>query len=99
MAKVYLVYYDNGERYEDHSLHVDKVFSSYESAKKYTVEKNAPIETYIPSLSEEEFLNVQKSGLNYYSYITYEEFLENDHYDWERNSNSGYYLHTEEVHD
>jgi hypothetical protein len=97
MAKVYLVYFDNGQDYDDHRVHVDKVFSSLESATKYSVEKNAPIQTYIPTVSREEFFNEKKLDSNYYSYNTYEEFLEEDQYDWMRESKSGYYVRTEEL--
>lgn len=39
--KVYLVWYDNGEAYEDHYYDVESVFSSMAGAEKYLDEKYA----------------------------------------------------------
>jgi len=34
-GKVFVVWYDNGEEYEDHDEWVDTVFSTYQAAEKY----------------------------------------------------------------
>ena len=38
--KVYLVWYDNGLSYEDHYVHLSKVFSKEEDAQAFVKEKN-----------------------------------------------------------
>lgn len=40
MDSVFLVWYDNGEPYEDNYRCVEKIFRSYKRAEKYLVEEN-----------------------------------------------------------
>lgn len=91
MEKVYLVYYDNGQRYEDHHMHVSAVFSSKESADRYAEEKNAPIREYRPSVTREEY-NAEEMG------YTYDEFVESEIYDWSMYRDARYYVSEQELH-
>lgn len=94
MEKVYLVYYDNGERWEDHSVTVHKVFASKESADKYADEKNARMQTYTPSVSREKYESerwIEETG------YSYDEFIENEVYDWTMCRDSKYFVSEEEV--
>lgn len=94
MEKVYLVYYDNGERWEDHYVHVDRVFANKQSADKYAEEKNAPMQHYTPSITEEKYVSEnwgQDTG------YTYSEFIQNEQYDWSMARDAKYYVSEEEV--
>ena len=94
MDKVYLVYYDNGESYGDHHVHVDKVFGSKESADKYAEEKNAAIQTYTPSVTKEKYESEKWQEQNGY---TYNDYIEQDQYKWSMCINARYYVSVEEV--
>lgn len=94
MENVYLVYYDNGQRWEDHHVHVDKVFASKESADKYVDEKNARMQTYTPSVTKEKYESENWGEENGY---TYNEFIEQDQYEWSMYLNARYYVSVEEV--
>lgn len=91
MEKVYLVYYDNGERYEDHHVYVHRVFSSKESADKYAEEQNVPIKEYKPSVTEEDF-DAEGAG------CSYDEFIQSEQFDWNIGRDARYYVSEEEVH-
>jgi len=94
METVFLVYYDNGLTYEDHYVSVDKIFSSKESAHKYAEEKNAPLQKYTPSVTEERYISENWSETTGY---TYADFIENEHYEWSTNVDSRYYVSVMEV--
>jgi len=102
MEKVYLVYYDNGQTWEDHHVYVDKIFSSKESADKYVEEKNAPIQEYTPSITEERYISenwAEDTGYTYAGFgYTYAGFIENEQYDWSMHRDSKYYVSESDVH-
>jgi len=95
MEKVYLVYYDNGERWEDHHVYVDKIFLSKESADVYAEEKNAPMQKYTPSVTEERYIAENWSETNG---CTYSQFIENEQYDWSMYRDAKYYVSESDVH-
>lgn len=95
MEKVYLVYYDNGQHWEDHHTYVDKVFLSKESADVYAEEKTAPLQKYTPSITEERYISenwFEDTG------YTYTDFKENEQYDWSRSRDAKYYVSETDVH-
>jgi hypothetical protein len=92
--EVYLVYYDNGCSYEDHHTYVDKVFGSKESADKYAEEKNAPMQKYTPSVTEERYVSENWGETTGY---TYADFIENEHYEWSINVDARYFVAAMEV--
>jgi len=94
MENIYLVYYDNGLSYEDHHTYVDKVFGSKESADKYTEEKNAVVQKYTPSVTEDIYISENWRETTGY---TYADFIENECYEWSINVDSRYYVTTMEV--
>ena len=95
MEKVYLVYYDNGQSWEDHHVYVDKIFLSKESADKYVEEKNTPIQQYIPSITEERYISENWGETTGY---TYTEFIDNEMYNWSMGRDSKYYVSESDVH-
>ena len=95
MEKVYIVYYDNGQSWEDHYVSVSKVFSSLETATKYADEKNAPLRTFTPSVSVERYKNENWAEETGY---TYEQFLENEQYEWLMLGDAKYYVEENDVH-
>lgn len=95
MEKVYIVYYDNGQSWEDHYVSVSKVFASLETATKYAEEKNAPLQKFTPSVSKERYESenwAEETGCGY------EQFLENEQYEWLMSSDAKYYVSEEELH-
>jgi hypothetical protein len=94
MEKVYLVHYDNGQNWEDHHVYVEKIFSSKESANKYAEEKNATMQNYTPSVTEEMYISKNWAESNGMSYT---EFIENEQYDWSMNRDAKYYVSESEV--
>ena len=95
MEKVYLVYYDNGERYEDHHVYVDKIFFSKESADVYAKEKNAPMQKYTPSITEERYISENWGEDTGYNYA---DFIEHEQYDWSMSRDAKYYVSESDVH-
>lgn len=96
MENVFIVYYDNGQRWEDHSVMVHKIFSSQESATKYAEEKNTLIQTFKPSVSEEKYKAdnwAEDTG------CTYEDFVQNEEYDWSMTREATFYVSKEQVYD
>ena len=94
MENVYIVYYDNGQMWEDHSETVHKIFASQESATKYAEEKNTLMQTFNPSVSEEKYKAdnwAEDTG------CTYEEFVENEQYDWSTLRDAKYYVSKQQV--
>jgi hypothetical protein len=91
MEKIYLVYYDNGQTWEDHAVSVSKVFASKESAEKYAEEKNVPIKEYTPSVTREEY-NAEEVG------CSYDEFIQSEQFDWSVYRDAYYYVREEELH-
>ena len=95
MKNVYLVYYDNGQSWEDHHVYVDKIFSSKESADVYAEEKNAPMQEYTPSVTEEMYISNNWAETNG---MSYDEFIENEQYDWSMHRDEYYYVSESDVH-
>lgn len=89
MEKVYLVYYANGEGWDDYYVNVDVVFASKENADKYVEEKNALIQTYTPSVTKETYLSENWYEQNGY---TYEQYIEVEMDDWSRSREARYYV-------
>jgi hypothetical protein len=94
MEKVYLVYFDNGMNYEDHYVHVSKVFASKESADKYAEEQNAPMRHFKCSVSKEDYYKQDSE----YIRSTYEEYVEMEQHEWMMLSDAKYYVSEEELH-
>lgn len=94
MEKVYLVYYDNGERWEDHAVRVDMIFASEEKANEYAEQKNAKIKTYTPPVTREKYESENWHESNGYSY---DDYIEQDQYDWSMMYNSRYYVSAHDV--
>ena len=95
MEKVYLVYYDNGQHWEDHHTYVDKVFLSKESADVYVEEKNAPMKEYKPSVTEEKYISENWFESTGNDYAT---FIEHEQYDWSMCRDAKYYVSEQYVH-
>ncbi len=95
MEKVYLVYYDNGQSWEDHHTYVERIFASKESADLYAEEKNAPMKEYKASVTEEEY--VFKNMAEQVGY-TYDEFIQWEQLDWSIHRDARYYVSEQEVH-
>jgi len=94
MEKVYLVYYDNGQSWEDHHVYVEKIFSSKESADLYAEEKNAPMKEYKASVTREEYISnnmAEEVGCGY------DDFIQREQYEWSMNRDAKYYVSEEEV--
>ena len=89
MEKVYLVYYDNGQQWEDNSVTVMRVFASKENAEAYVEEHNSSIRNYTPSVSKEEYIQ---------THYTYEQFIDMEYYDWMMDSSANYFVREEIVH-
>lgn len=89
MANVFLVHYDNGESYGDNYTRVDSIFASKESADKYAEEKNAPIRTYTPSITEEKYVS---ENWHEDTRMTYEEYIQDEWSDWNQYSKAHYYV-------
>lgn len=95
MEKVYLVYYDNGQTWEDHRVSVHKVFASKESADICAEEMNIPIKEYKPSVTREEYIsNNMAEDIGW----SYEDYIENEQYDWSIFRESYYFVCEEELH-
>jgi hypothetical protein len=94
MEKVYLVYYDNGERWEDHAVRVDMIFASEEKAVEYAEQKNAEIQTYTPSVTREKY---ESENWDEDTRWSYDEFIENEQYDWSMMRDSKYYVSAYDV--
>ena len=94
MANVFLVHYDNGEIHGNNYTRVDKVFGSLESANKYAEEKNLVIKTFVPSVTEEEYVSE-----NWYedTRMSYAEFIQEEWSDWNHCSTAHYYVTENEV--
>jgi hypothetical protein len=95
MEKVYIVYYDNGQSWEDHYVSVSKVFASQETAQAYADEKNAPIQKFTPSVSQERY---ESENWAEETRCGYEQFLENEVYEWSMSRDGKYYVSEEQVH-
>lgn len=94
MENVYIVYYDNGQRWEDHQVIVNKVFASLETAQAYADEKNAPLQTFTPSVTKEKYESENWAEDTGY---TYEQFVENEAQDWAMDRDAKYYVSKEPV--
>jgi hypothetical protein len=95
MEKVYLVYYDNGQQWEDNSVTVMRVFASKENAELYVEEHNSLIRNYVPSVTKEEYI---QKGYAEETHYTYEQFIDMEHYDWMMDSSANYFVREEIVH-
>lgn len=93
MKKVYLVYYDNGQRWEESNISVNKIFASKEDAEIYARGKNAALQIFTPSVSKEKYI-----AENYVEHTGYswEEFLQSEQYDWSLESAYAKYSVSEE---
>jgi hypothetical protein len=91
MEKVYVVHFDNGMSYDDHSHHVDCVFSNEEDATSYINDKNDVIKNpVVPSMTKEEYYAQHDEDICH-DYDTFVE-IEQDRHDWYMNA---YYYYNE----
>ena len=83
--KVFGIYYDNGESYDDHwfGLKKEYVYSSEKEAKEQCEKLNNPI---FVAPSEEEYKSMAKSAI----YGSYEQYVEDELY-WFNEQNKGTY--------
>lgn len=93
--KVYLVWYDNGLSYEDHYVHLSKVFSKEEDAQAFVKEKNKEENTYVPSLTKEEFYAKEADEFS----CDYEQFLKNEEEYWTIYNQGTFYYSAEDLHE
>jgi hypothetical protein len=69
MEMIYVVYYDNGQPYEDHYTSVERIFASRESAEKFLNEKIQNLVFNIESKEEyEKDLNTDEPHYTYDEY-------------------------------
>jgi len=97
MEKVYLVYYDNGQSYEDHDVSVSKIFANIEGANKYAEESNAPLKgPFVCSISKEDYYKQDADDIMY----IYEQFYQMELFDWNwvALSDSRYFVCEADVH-
>lgn len=79
MNKIFAVYYDNGQSYEDNARNIVSVFASIEGAESFVLEKNKTL-IFVPSMTEEEF--IKERGIenrNDYEHLYYTEEREHDY--------------------
>lgn len=77
METVYVVYYDNGQHYEEHDISVQRVFASRESADNFVNEKTQKLIFTIESKEEYE-KNLNRDEPHY----SYEDYYEMQWQDW-----------------